>query len=504
MKKWLSVPLYGVVLFNVLVAGVAFLKDILLAMYLGTSIHSDALSLAYFIPDAIGNNLMAAAIGVASIPVFSKLYVQQSRQRLAGFIRQTVYYYVGFTCILLFIMYLFSHSMVNWLAGGEGELGHLTHSLLLILLPTVLFYPLLSIGSAAQQTLNRFNIPAAAPLFINGLFLMGAGISFLLALPQRTGSLVIAFSIMGGVILAVCLVWGFLPLKQTKTKSEQKPSYADHKEMFKVFIPYLVILLCTQAVYLVERFIAAGLDVVGAVAALSYAFRLAQFPIWVYVAAVTVIILPGMSKHIAANREKDLAETMVKAFKSIIMITLPTTLFFYFMRVPLVSVLFQRGAFDDHSLTLTAGILEGYSLTIFSLAVTAVCLRFFLAAGEIGKPLAIFIFSSLVNIIVDIVLVHQIGVKGLGYGAAIGTAVNAILIFTLIFHKIPLKRMTNFNKLITIGVANLAPILFLLLSQSFWKLIPNGSLFGLGYLISVTAVYILIYTLSLKKLKLIG
>src|SRR4051812_31685347 len=71
-----------VALLNGAVALLAFVKDVLLASYFGTSVQADGLTLAYFLPDTIGSTLIASAIGVSCVPVFSKAFACGGRERL--------------------------------------------------------------------------------------------------------------------------------------------------------------------------------------------------------------------------------------------------------------------------------------------------------------------------------------------------------------------------------------------------------------------------------------
>ncbi|HET6872195.1 MAG TPA: hypothetical protein VFH42_04320, partial [Sporolactobacillaceae bacterium] len=65
------------ILMNLMLAISAFFKDVAFAHYFGTSSTADAYTLGFFIPDMIGNNLIAAALGVACIPIFSRLLYQK-------------------------------------------------------------------------------------------------------------------------------------------------------------------------------------------------------------------------------------------------------------------------------------------------------------------------------------------------------------------------------------------------------------------------------------------
>src|SRR5690554_1072407 len=127
--------------------------------------------------------------------------------------------------------------------------------------------------------------------------------------------------------------------------------------MLRIFLPYIVILFSLQAVYLAERYLVTAFDS-GTTSALNYAFRLTQFPVWVFVSAVSIVILPSLSRHLAVGEVKEVRVVMVNAFRIVILVVLPSTLFLFLLREPLIIALFQRGAFDSRSVVLTTSILE--------------------------------------------------------------------------------------------------------------------------------------------------
>ncbi|BAU29708.1 murein biosynthesis integral membrane protein MurJ [Aneurinibacillus soli] len=425
----------GVALINLLLAIVAFGKDLMQATYFGTSPSADALTLAFFIPDTVGNNLLASAIGVACVPMFCKLLVQRETKRLQLlFIRVTVYTFLfSGGCFLLF--YLFQNPLLHWLGQGfTPEVYSQCKHLLMILLPTMVLFPLWMIGSAALQAKGMYVRSAFTPVVFNSIYLGAIACLFVQHVSPDRGAIVVAVGIFIGVCSMVMLVWLGLHRKgddQVRWYRYDKNIWQlafciqdDFIRVLRTFVPYLMILLSTQLVLAVERNIASKMES-GTIAGLNYAFRLAQFPNWVFVAALTTVLLPSISKAVGENNLKLASAAMNSAVKMTLIITVPVTVIFFLGRIPLISLLFQHGSFDQHSVQITSNILAGYSLAIVSQALSAVGMRYFMAVERMIAPTIISFIALLVNVVCDQLLTFHIGAAGLGYGAACGALVNA-------------------------------------------------------------------------------
>src|SRR5690554_4316421 len=98
---WIALrqPVIALAIINVFTALLAFVKDIMLAAYLGTTLQADALTLAFFIPDSVGNSMLAAAISVGCIPIYSKLVVLEQYRRL-----QRSFRYISIRFIMISIL----------------------------------------------------------------------------------------------------------------------------------------------------------------------------------------------------------------------------------------------------------------------------------------------------------------------------------------------------------------------------------------------------------------
>jgi putative peptidoglycan lipid II flippase len=503
-----------VVILNALVAVAAFTKDVFFASYMGTSANADALTLAYFIPDMLGANLLAPAIGVACVPLFAKLYALGQRERFILSIRNLLYMFTIVSLLLLVLASCFQNTVIGWISGSgpaEGETFRLVLRLYVVLIPIILFYPWFVIGSSVLQSANRFTVAAAGPLLINGIYLTLVLLSIGLGISPESGLYLIAGGITAAVAGAAVMVWSslrrvtpLLPVLQVKgILNLSQMEKTDLRQAAAVFIPYVFILLSTQAVYFVERSLAARLDT-GTVAGLNYAFRLSQFPIWVYVTAVSAVMLPALSKLTALGNKNELHRVLTNSMKQIVLISLPTALCLFILRIPIVVTLFQRGAFDNSSVQITANILEGYSIMVIGQAVLAIGLRYFLAEGTLGYPIIVFAVTAILTVAGDFLLVPLIGAKGIGYAAAVGTGLNACLLMAKMLQRTGYPILRLAGRTWRIILANAAFALLLLLVGSGWHFFEHTELLRIAYLAILLPICFLIYGGLLVRMRLIG
>lgn len=501
-------PILILATINIFTALIAFIKDMMLAAYLGTTLQADALTLAFFIPDSIGNSMFAAAISVSCIPVYSRLVVLEQYHRLRLSFKYISLRFLLISILLVSIGYGFADVITGWLNGSEGtELEIATLPLLQLLLPSIVLFVLIANGTSILQTMKRFVIPATAPLLFNIIFLGGVLYCSTLGIAVEKGVSKIAIAIM----LGICLMTIWIVVAKYKVTSQlytsadfslpstKKQSYSDWLTMLRILVPYLVILLSLQAVYLAERYLVTFFDS-GTTSALNYAFRLTQFPIWVFVSAVNIVMLPSLSRILAVGDFKEVRTVMVNAFRGVILVVFPSMLFIFLLREPLTIALFQRGAFDARSVELTTTILEGYSLSILSQSISLVCLRYFLASKQLVWVLSIYAFTAFITILLDIWFTQIFGPRGIGYGAALGALLNAILLLYMLFKSLHLSLQSVGAELGLYGKSLIVPFVFFSMSSILWTWLPNQSSFSsLIFILLTGCLFLVLYYYILRR-----
>lgn len=437
------------IMLNLVLACVSLLKDMFVARYLGTTHVADSFTLAFFIPDTIGNNLIASAIGVACIPIFSRLSYKSLHSEYIKVILRLTLLFMFVTGGISILLYTFGFHLFVWLGQGlSTDVLLQSFSYFKWLVPTIILYPLVMIASAILQTENQFFLPGIAPVIFNVIFLLSTIMCVVLDISTSMGSYVIAISISLAVLIQVLLLWvtvfrsnKWYLMRNTLKRSTWRRHTTYLRAIIKIFIPYLIILLSSQCILVVERGIASTLGV-GNIAGLNYAYRISQFPMWVFVAALNTVLFPTMSKWISAKNDEALRVNILKTLKIILFLTVAMSVSFYLLRVPLVSFLLQRGAFNHHSLVITTDILSGYSLSIVGQSITLVGIRFYLAKRNMRYPITLLLLTMVLTILLDFILTGKMGVAGLGYGTAIGASINGLVFLILLLKELRTKQHT--------------------------------------------------------------
>ncbi len=480
--------LIGVVtLFNCVLAVIAFLKDIVFAAYLGTSTQADALVLAYFLPENFGNSLIAASIGISCVPIFSKLVVKKKTDQFQKAVKNIHIYFLLLSLGLVLIFYVFRYEIIGLLGSGFSNNSlALSTKLYSILLPTMLVFPLITIGNAILQAENHFKIPAFIPIVYNLFFIFGIIFPMINGFEMEKGVYFISFGIISGILsMWVILLFSAKRTYQRVLKTDHffnffSPTDEENKDItdiLKIFFPYAGVLLSTMAVLMVERSLASQLSV-GTISGLNYAYRLVQFPVWVFAASVSTVILPSMSKASESGFKVELKSVFGKALKIIVMVSFPISLFLFFLRVPILTLLFKRGEFNEASLFITSGLLGGYALAIVGQCVLYVFIRYYVAIGKMKTPMFIILCTSILNVLLDIYLVKKIGANGLGYGSAISSIFNIVLMMIVLKKQVGYNLPNQIKYFLRILIASIPTTIILLFGNVLWSGIAPLNLFS--------------------------
>jgi putative peptidoglycan lipid II flippase len=436
--KYFTGAIGTVALIKLLLAVLALIKDILFASYMGTSAVADALLIAFFIPDTIGNGLIGATLGRSCVPLFSKFYAKEEYDKFLKYMLKINLYFLFVTGFISITILLYRSNFINAMGNGFSSHTRLISTELLTILVTIIpLFSVLAIGIAGNQVFGNFAVTTFVPVLFNLFFLIGIISCVIFKLPNDIGSYVISFFILISILSMVTMIYRYLfvTLKKRNIKIRFSISL---KQMFeldenikflvKVFVPYFGVVLLSQATLYAERNMASAFGT-GSIAALNYAYRLSQFPLLVFVGAIGTVTYPMMSKAIAKGDFDELKNVFYRSIKYALIVIIPMSIFLITFRKPIITILFFRGAFDSNSLEVTSRILLGYSLAIIGQSVTSVCLNFFLALGEATRILGVFLFSAILNIVANYYFVGKFGLIGIGYGAFCGASFNAILMF---------------------------------------------------------------------------
>jgi putative peptidoglycan lipid II flippase len=194
-----------------------------------------------------------------------------------------------------------------------------------------------------------------------------------------------------------------------------------------------------SAVYQINIFIGTILGSLlprGSVSFLYYADRIVELPLGVFAIAVGTAALPSFSEQVATGDFARLKNTISFSLRLILFITIPATLALIVLRVPIISVLFQRGAFDAGSTLMTAEALLFYALGLWAFSTIRIIDSAFYSIQDRKSPLKVAFLSIFVNLVGSVILMYPLQHGGLALATSLASAVNVLTLAIILRKKI--------------------------------------------------------------------
>ncbi len=406
-------------------------RDILIANFFGSGMTADAFFVAFRIPNLLRRLFAEGSFSVAFIPVFTEYL--QTRSKEEGFVLARVVstFLVLILTGITVLGIVFSPLIVRIIApgfGGMGEKYALTVLLTRIMFPYIFLVSLVALFMGILNSLKHFAAPAAAPVFLN--LSMIAALLFL-APSMRTPTVGLAIGVVVGGLMQVALQIPFLMEKGLSFVPKWNPNHPALKRIGVLMLPTLF----GSAIYQVNQLVGtllASLLKEGSVSYLYYADRLVQFPLGVFAIAISTAVLPSLSREAALRDLDGLKETLSHALRLTMFITIPAMIGLIVLREPIIRLLFQRGAFDAFTTTMTAQALLFYSLGLWAFAALRVFVSAFYSLQDTKTPVKVAAVAMLANIGLSLALMGPLKHGGLALALSLASTLQlCMLIFLL-------------------------------------------------------------------------
>ncbi|MCK4791751.1 MAG: murein biosynthesis integral membrane protein MurJ [Desulfobacteraceae bacterium] len=336
-QRGLLKPTLQITFFSVLGILVSFITQIIIAAKFGTTMDRDAYFAAVVVPGYI-SAVILGSLTLTFVPIFIEYETKKSKAEAwivaSIFINLTFLVLLAISCI----GFIFARQLISVTAPGfEGEELSLTAALLRIILPATIFSGLANLLSSIYYTEHRFFRPAiasvtnAASMLVSVVFLAG-----------YWGIKSLAFGYLMGTVVSFLIVVPILFKGRYHFSFDFRNEGV--RQVIRVMVPLVLAGLFYRAGTLIQRMIASTLPT-GSISYLGYADRIAHILGGVATLGISTTIFPVMARSWA---EKDLAqvrEYFAKGIRIIMLITFPIMAIFAAIRVPIIQMVFQRGAF---------------------------------------------------------------------------------------------------------------------------------------------------------------
>ena len=472
-----------------------YLRDILIAIFLGATIYADAFFVAFRLPNTFRRLFAEGTFNAAFIPSYTSAKIEDKKKgkKFADDVLSSL------LLILLFIVTIaeiFTPYLIYIIAPGflgDQIKFNLAVELTRITFPFLLFVSLSSFFAGILNSNNKFAAAAAAPIILNIVLILSLTFSFIKDLDYAKQ---LSYGVTtAGIIQLFFLIYVtnkfYKPALNFSLKFSMKV-----KIFFKKLLPSILSSGVTQINILVGTIIASFQS--GAVSYLYYADRVYQINLAIAGIAVGTVSLPVLSNAFKMKNVKKISNIQNKSFELSLLFSIPASFGLILASNEIVSALFGYGSFSLNDVEITAAALKFFAYGVPAFAIIKILSNFFFARDNTKTPFYISIFVVLLNILISISFFNKIGFIIIPLATSISTWVGVfIYIYLLNSKKILLLRnqlMINFIKIL-ISTIIMSAILLLTLDR-FSNYLDYSHSYKVVYLISIVSFVGMFYLLS--------
>lgn len=389
-----------------------FLREVAIAYSFGTSEQADALIVG-LTPIVLFTGILGSAYAQAAMV---QIKDGDADQRIL----RTLVPMLTLSVLISVLLVIFAPLVIDGFAAGMSAEGKaFATSFTRLAAPAILFAALAAWSTGLSHLRHRFAQPAAGALMPNlGLLagiivgfqwagvtglavmsLLGYVVHFLMVAERRDYRLRGAFSV------------GFLDPEQRQLYRNAALTVASS------FVVYVDLTL--------DRWLAIQISE-GAVAALNYAFKLAQLPLYTLIFTIITIMFPRLIQaHADLVQHKQMKQRIYIITAALSLVVTVATIA---LAQPLVRLVFEYGVFDATSTDITAKLLKAYGLGFIGHAFVLVGSRVRFSTGDFVTPVLAGVCAAILKIALDFLLVTPYGVEGLAYATTIAACANALIL----------------------------------------------------------------------------
>ncbi|QIN77847.1 murein biosynthesis integral membrane protein MurJ [Rubrobacter marinus] len=249
----------------------------------------------------------------------------------------------------------------------------------------MLFYGLNTIATGVLQAHRRFFLPTFAPV-LNNLLIIASFVAYWLLVDANRGAAewTLAIGVTVGVaVMALALVPTMLELGYKPRPRLRHPALAP---TVRLAGPMLVLVAASVGFQAFGTYLATGF---GGAADLGYAFTIFSLPYGIFVVAIATALMPDLSEKHARGDLEGYRSSLSFGLRTAAFVTVPSAVGLISLSVPIVGLLYERGAFDARETRLVAALLVAYSVGLLGYSAYFLLVRAFYARQNTKTPAAL-------------------------------------------------------------------------------------------------------------------
>jgi putative peptidoglycan lipid II flippase len=407
------------------------LRDNRNAYFFGATGSMSAFEAAALVPKNIYELLVGGMVSAALVPVFSEYAAEREPEELWRLVSIMLSMVVVVMGGFLLLAELAAPWLTRLLVGGFGaRLQALTTTLIRIISPAVIFFGLSGILTAVLYAQQVFTYPAIGAAVFNLGGILGTQL-----LARRLGVSSLTLGIVFGAFLQMAVQ---LPgLRKAEIHFSLDWRHPALRRIVLLYIPVLISLVISQIGIVLDRNLASRVGE-QAIAWMAAATRLREFPLGLVSTAVSMAVLPALSRLNLRTDLQQFKSTLGLGMRLVWVLIVPATVGLFVLGVPIIALIFEHGEFLPFDTQQTAQALYGYLLGTPFAAVDLLLIFAFYSQQDTKTPVVVGIICVFIYLLTAPLLAFVLGwgMIGLVLGNSIQLASHALIMLALLRRRV--------------------------------------------------------------------
>lgn len=412
-----------------------FVRDLIIAFALGAGPMADAFFVAFRLPNLMRRLFGEGSLTMAFVPVYSRIREEQGREAAFATARSAHVWLALVLGVITALAMVFARPLTLAIAPGfaaNPEQLALATDLVRICFPYTVFICGVALSMGILNAEGHFLTPALAPCILNIVLIASAVSAVMLELPVPY---MLAYGVLFAGHLQLVMQQPALRARGFSWRGPWRFKDAGVWRTGRLMLPTVFGAAVYQINILIGTLLASLLPA-GSISYLYYADRLVQFPLGVFGIAVSTAALPSLSRLAAKSDMEGFRGALNGSLRLTLFISLPAAAGLAALSEPVVSLLFQRGAFAAQAVEATAWALVGYSVGLPAFAIVRPLVSAFYAQEDTRTPVIAATVSVGVYVASGVFMMQHIGHVGLALATTVASWVNACILMWALRRKL--------------------------------------------------------------------
>jgi len=440
------------------------LRGSMFSFIFGTGTTSDAYLQAFLIPDTIFNIVAGGALSSAFIPVFAKYMIGERDEKSAWHIASSALNLaIVIMSVLALVAIIFARQIVPLYNPGppihsKYYAAYLEHLDLIAMLTRIMLLQSIILGAgvivnAVLNARQNFLLPAIGTVLYNVGLIGGLVPGIYLAFHgHHNDSVAVLYATWGVVIGALLQVAIQIPglfkvgMRYTPSFDWRNPGVI---QIGRQMVPRIInAAMLSLSIFVDRGLIGLMIAVVGAaginglVTQYYQSLQLVLLPLGIFGMAVSTAAFPTLAENVAKGRFDRVRNTILETLRSILFMSIPSSVGLIVLGLPIIQVLLEHGRFSLADAESTAFPLAFFAFGLTGLASVEILTRSFYAMRDSTTPVIVSVGQFIFKIALSLVLINvsiwgaQWGMGALAFSTSLAGLIEALVLFWLLHQRV--------------------------------------------------------------------